>query len=248
MVGAQRRDLPFDAERSMALYTWGEGPTVLLAHGWAGRASQMAVYADPLVRRGFRVVAFDAPAHGRSDGTHTVLPEFVTAIERVAEAVGPLHAVIAHSLGAAATTMALARGVQAERVVFIAPPERPVNYLDRAAQMLGFSPAIARRTQRRLERRYGVEFDDARGSVLARSLRIPMLAIHDEHDAEVPHAEGRRLTDAWPGARLMTVHDLGHRRIVRDDGVVRAAVDFVTADAPYASKSGRSSSSVPSGN
>ncbi len=42
-------------------------PSVLIAHGWTSEASFfMAVFAEQLRRNGFRVVAFDQPAHGKS--------------------------------------------------------------------------------------------------------------------------------------------------------------------------------------
>lgn len=53
-------------------YTWGEGPAVLLVHGWSSHAAYMTGFVDPLVEQGFRVVAFDAPAHGRTPGDRTV--------------------------------------------------------------------------------------------------------------------------------------------------------------------------------
>jgi pimeloyl-ACP methyl ester carboxylesterase len=225
---AHRGRVPIDAHRQVATYTWGdEGPTVLLVHGWAGRASQLGVFAAPLRERGFRVVAFDAPGHGDADGKRSALPEFVTAVQRVAQHVGPLHAIVGHSLGAASTTIALHRGLRVHRAVFIAPPERPGRYLERAASWLGFSHDVARGTQTRLERHYGVKFDDMRGSELAPGLRTPLLVIHDPEDDDVPYSEGRRLAEAWPGAQLMTVHGLGHRRILRDAAVVEATVDFV---------------------
>ena len=85
MQGAVR----FEA-RTLITYTWGEGKGVLLAHGWASRASHMALIARGLARRGFRAVAFDLPAHGRSR-FHGGSPlssgfEFGCAIRAVADA------------------------------------------------------------------------------------------------------------------------------------------------------------------
>lgn len=227
IASAARSSVRFDASRTLAMYTWGEGPTVLLVHGWAGRASQLAVYAQPLVDRGFRVVAFDAPAHGRSPGKRTALPEFATAVQRVADEVGPLHGIVAHSVGSAATTVALSRGVGVERLVYVSPPERPGDYLRRTASWLGFSDAVTRETQRRIERRYDVLFSDADGPSLAPSLGQPLLVVHDRDDQEVPFSEGVALADAWPHSRLKSTAGLGHRRIIRDEDVVRSVAEFI---------------------
>ena len=48
-------------------HVWGDGPVVYLVHGWGGRGSQLASFVEPLLVAGFRVVMFDAPAHGDSD-------------------------------------------------------------------------------------------------------------------------------------------------------------------------------------
>ncbi len=58
--------IPFEHRgKPLAVYAWGEGPTVLLAHGWNGRATQFWSFIDPLVDAGFRALSFDMPAHGQ---------------------------------------------------------------------------------------------------------------------------------------------------------------------------------------
>src|SRR4051812_35581367 len=34
---------------SIAAWSWGEGPTVLLVHGWEGRAAQLVPFVEPLL-------------------------------------------------------------------------------------------------------------------------------------------------------------------------------------------------------
>lgn len=227
MRGTTGQWLRLDATRRLWLQSVGTGPAVLLLHGWAGRGSQLGAFVQPLAARGFRVVIVDAPGHGGSDGRLTGLPEFALALEAVARSAGPLAGIVAHSLGAAACTVALARGLDARSVVYLAPPEEPGGYLRRAARFLGFGDGIAERTQARIERRFGFRFVDARGSQLAAGLRVPLLAIHDREDEDVAPAEGARLVASWPGARLVTTAGLGHTRLLRDPAVVAAAVDFV---------------------
>jgi predicted alpha/beta-fold hydrolase len=65
----------------LAVDSWGAGPTVLMVHGWNGRGAQLGAFAPELVHAGFRVVTFDTPAHGRSPGRATNLPEISEAIQ-----------------------------------------------------------------------------------------------------------------------------------------------------------------------
>ncbi|MCX4240418.1 alpha/beta hydrolase [Paraliomyxa miuraensis] len=233
MASARRTTVRFDATRALPIFEWSpptadEGtPLVLLVHGWSGRGSQLGALVAPLLERGYRVAAFDGPAHGDADGRRSALPELAIAVERVIDVLGPVHAIIAHSMGAAATTIALSRGVHVERAIYLAPPEHLGGYLYRLAKQLGFTTDVVLSVQRRIERRYGAPFDELRGSTLAPRMRVPLLVVHDQEDREVPFDEGEYIVSRWPGAALVATRGLGHRRIVRDPEVLRTVVGFV---------------------
>jgi pimeloyl-ACP methyl ester carboxylesterase len=106
----------------LAVDAWGTGPTVLMVHGWNGRGAQLGAFAQRRHQSGYRVVAFVMPAHGRSPGRATNLPEISDAIQEVARACGPVHAVIGHSFGVACTIFAVRQGLNVNRMVAISPP------------------------------------------------------------------------------------------------------------------------------
>ncbi len=213
----------------MKAWSWGEGPTVLLVHGWNGRATQLGAFVSPLTARGYRVVAFDAFGHGESPGNHLSLPELATCIRKVADELGAVHGIVAHSLGGAATTLALAKGLQIERAVFISPPADPREYLAAFSAALGVSDEVRALVQRRLEERLGAAMEDMRATALAPAMRTPLLVIHDRDDKEVPARVGRSIAEAWPNAELVLTEGLGHQRILRDESVTHFAVRFIDA-------------------
>lgn len=227
MKDAKIWKLTFDADRSLPLYSWGNGPTILLVHGLSGRASQLGAFVQPLLEKGFRVVAFDAPAHGDADGKQTSLPEVAIAVQKVAETLGPLEGILAHSNGTAATTIALSRGLDAKRVVYISPPEDLSGYLHRLARFIGFNDIIADLTQSHLEKQSGFKFSAARGNALAPKMKIPALIVHDSDDKMVPFEEGENLAGAWPMAQFHATNGLGHSRILRDTAVIRRTTQFL---------------------
>src|SRR5688572_11259721 len=96
--------------RHIATWRWGssDAPGVLLAHGWGGNAAQMRGFVFPLLSAGFRVIAYDQPAHGVSEGGLTGLPDFADVLAEVAWHHGGVRAVIGHSLGGTAAALALA--------------------------------------------------------------------------------------------------------------------------------------------
>src|SRR5918997_1188028 len=113
-VGSQNQDL--------AVWSWGQGPAVVLAHGWGSRAGRFSALAASLVAAEFRVVLFDAPAHGASMGHQASLPQFARALKDVGATLGTIHGLVGHSLGGAAVSLAMHRGLAARRAVLLAPP------------------------------------------------------------------------------------------------------------------------------
>ena len=86
---------------------------------------------------------------------------------------GPAHAMVAHSLGAKAAALAVARGAEVDRLVFLAPMGDFAWYLDIFADRHGFGPRIRRGLHRRLDRRLKMPLFDtdiaARGRQSRRS-------------------------------------------------------------------------------
>jgi len=219
---------------SLATWTWGTGPeTVLLVHGWSGRGLQLGTFAEPLVDRGCRVVAFDAPGHGSSPGGTSSILHFVEAMAAMADSFGPFAAIVAHSLGATATVLALGWGrLEAGRVAAIAPPSSMAAIIERFGAMTGFTPAVLDRMQRRFAHRLRFSWDDIEPLPMAATLSSPAMIVHDRGDRDVPFADGAALAETWPGAVLVATEGLGHRRPLRDTAVVARVTDFVTPRDP----------------
>jgi pimeloyl-ACP methyl ester carboxylesterase len=213
----------------MKTWSWGQGPTILLVHGWNGRATQLGGFVEPLVARGFRVVAFDAFGHGDSPGASMSLPEMASCIRRIADKVGDVYGVIAHSMGGAATTIALADGLQIERAVFVSPPADPRQFLEIFSAALEITDEVRERLKERVERRVGVSMESMRANRIAPSMQVPLLVIHDRDDKEVPVRSGQSIAEAWPGADLIITEGLGHQRILRAEPVTNVAVSFIDA-------------------
>ena len=221
--------------RRIAAWRWGslEAPAVLLAHGWGGRATQMRRFVFPLAAAGFRVIAYDQPAHGLSEGRLTGLPDFADALAEVARQHGGVHAVVGHSLGATAAALAMVQGRlpapagREPRVVLVSPPSDILGYSRRFANGYWIPERVRRAMQSAIEERYGVSWSELDVERLAPRLAASALVIHDRRDRMVPWEQGAHFARAWPGARLLLTDGLGHGRILEDDAVTRTAADFV---------------------
>jgi pimeloyl-ACP methyl ester carboxylesterase len=213
----------------LAAWDYGFGPTVLLVHGWSGAAGQWSSFIGPLVRAGYNAVALDLPAHGLSEGSRTNLQQWVHAILDTADRVKPIHAVVGHSLGAVAATLALGKGLRAERAVLIASPARDVaGYVHDFASRIGLPAARERGLVARMQAKFG-DLDQFDVRKVAARLGTPALFFHDVADAEVPFHEGETLAGTWPGARLQRLEGRGHNRALRDPEVVRQVLSFLAS-------------------
>jgi pimeloyl-ACP methyl ester carboxylesterase len=218
--------------RRVAGWKWGRGPAVVLLHGWGGQAGQLTSFVPPLLSRGLSVVAFDAPGHGRSARGLSSLVEFARALHAVVGAMGPVHGIVAHSLGGCATALAARDGLPVDRVVLIASPVDPPAWVEPFAARLGITPRVVDLMKRRSERRLGFLWEDLRVPALVAGLRQPLLVVHDRHDAEVFLSDGALIAAAWPGGRFLETAGLGHNRVLRDPEVIAQAVAFVAEGAP----------------
>jgi pimeloyl-ACP methyl ester carboxylesterase len=220
--------------RLISTWRWGsrDAPAVLLAHGWGGNAAQMRSFVFPLLQAGYRVIAYDQPAHGVSEGKLTGLPDFADVLAEVASHHGNVQAVIAHSLGAAGAALALAWGkTNFGKIVLVSPPSDLIGYSRRFARWYWIPEPVRKAMQRAIEERYGVLWEDLEVPRVAPRLAAQALVIHDRNDRMMPWTHGASVARHWPGARLLTTDGLGHRRIIADERVTLAAADFVAGRA-----------------
>lgn len=215
-------------------YTWGTGPrTVLLLHGWRGRASQFAPLVRELVAEGFRVVAFDAPAHGSSGGRHTDIRDWVDAAEQLDRTHGPFSALIGHSFGGlAALTVARSSG-SVPAVAVVAGAAAPEAFLAQFARDLRLDAAAADRLRTRFHRRIRLDPATAAERYDAAAHPLPagtaLLIVHDRGDRRMPDHDALRLHAAHPGrSRLVRTVGLGHTRVLSADPTLDAVVALVT--------------------
>jgi pimeloyl-ACP methyl ester carboxylesterase len=230
-----RRGVPFHVRTSDGLsswaWSWGEGPTVLLVHGWEGRGSQLSAFVDPLVARGYRVVAFDAPAHGDSSGRLATVFDFAEVMLAVASRVGRVHGVVAHSMGAVATSIALRRGLRIERAVLVAPALSPARWLSWLSAQLDAGEEVLSLIHDRMSRALLMPWRQFADGGSYDHYDMPTLVAYDEDD-DVTTVDDMSSVLSRTGARSVRTRGLGHRRVLRDERVVHESVDFLLEGQP----------------
>lgn len=208
-------------------YSWGHGPAVLLVHGWEGRATQLGAFVPALLAAGYRVVAVDMPGHGAAAPALSSAADFAFAMTTIVQRLGPFEAVIAHSMGGAATALSHALRPFSARLVLIGAPRGPSSFFGGFMSYLGLGQTVRARVERRIVRRYGMPFSALDVADFGVRVTSPVLLIHDRGDKEVPFTHAQAFLDALPSIELVATEGLGHRRILRDPGVIALAVHFI---------------------
>lgn len=218
----------------LAGYEWGSGSrTVLLLHGWRGRASQFAPLVRELVFEGFRVVSFDAPAHGSSKGRRTDIRDWVTAAEQLQEIHGRFSAIVGHSFGALAALTAARSTVPVPAVAAIAGAGSPAAFLEEFAREFRLDRATAENLGARFRGRLDADeaaiearYDAARHPLPART---ELLVAHDRGDRRMPDADSLRLHAAHgERSRLLRTEGFGHTSVLSADATLDAVVALAT--------------------
>jgi pimeloyl-ACP methyl ester carboxylesterase len=218
-------DLPMSA--------WGEEhrPLILLMHGWGGHRGQLVGFVEPLLAAGYRVAAFDAPGHGDVSGDQASGYQMAKAMQAVLRQVGPPTAILAHSFGSMAVTVALQEGLKVNRLVFFGPTRRLEDVVDPFLKMNGLSADLGEEMRRLTERSWGEDvWQRTALDIQLPKFDIPALVVHDREDETTPYLSGVAVARAWPSAKMITTRGLGHRGPLKDPDVIRQVVAFLSAD------------------
>lgn len=208
-------------------WRWGEGPQILLVHGWSGRGGQWRSFIDPLVKAGFSVLTFDAPAHGDSEGTRASLFDFTQTIERLSDEFGPFHGIVAHSFGGPAAMYALERGVKTSHLVLVASPLNIEKTMHLFARKVGLPPEAYHEMKSQIEARYQTQIENFNYLKKASQLTTPLLMVHDLDDKEVNWASSEKMSYLLPNAQLLTTKGKGHYRILKDVKAIGKITQFL---------------------
>ncbi len=212
-------------DKTVQCWKWGSGPSILLAHGWNGRGIQLHHFIEPLMRRGYSVIGYDAPGHGVSQGKTSSYFEFTDTIRTLLTSSSgyKIQGVIAHSLGASATVNSIAKENQPLEAVLIDPALRLAEVLNSFFQHLGVPTHIYHRLIQEYENQFGYDMQRDNPAHLLTEIHSEILIVHDKHDPTIPYTDSRELSNEFQNIALHTTEGLGHKRILTDESVV----DFI---------------------
>jgi pimeloyl-ACP methyl ester carboxylesterase len=214
-------------------YRWNHPQTkkALILHGFGSAAHKFEDYATMLAEKGFEVLAFDAPAHGDSEGDRTNAIEYCEMIKNVIEQYGPVQSFLAHSFGGISLSLALEDIPHDEntRVVFIAPATETTSAVDGAFSMLKIKNEVIRHEFEKIV--FEVSGKKTAWFSMRRAMhniKASVLWIHDEEDDITPWADALKVKeDNHPNIKFVLTKGLGHRKIYHDDNIKNSVIKFM---------------------
>lgn len=216
--------------KEIVIYQLGDSPRkVLLVHGWSGRGTQLFKIAESLVKNGYSVVSFDAPAHGKSAGKSSIMVEFIESIHEINQTFGPFEAAIGHSLGGMALFNAVKDGFKINHLVTIGSGNIVNDIIDDFASKIKLKKSTAILLNNHFERKYNKTMNSYSAYLSASEITIPVLVIHDEDDHDVPVSAAIHIHKHLKNGSLMITKKLGHRKILGDERVIEKTIEFINS-------------------
>ena len=200
---------------------------VLLVHGWSGRGTQLFKIADELIKNGYSTVSFDAPAHGKSPGNKTLLPEFVASILELDKQYGPFEFAIGHSLGSMSILKAITEGLKVKKAVIIGSGDIIQDIIDSFLEKLKLSKKVGELMKIYFEKKSGTAMESLSSYISAQQVTVPVLILHDEKDLDINISCAHNIHKHLKGSELVTTENLGHRKILGDKKVLEKIIHYL---------------------
>lgn len=204
--------------------------TVLIVHGYASFAYKFEQYISPLLKLGYRVLAFDAPGHGQSEGKHINVVVYQEAIQQMMQQVGPVHHFIGHSLGALTLSM-IAEQIDApqdRKMVLIAPATKTTTTFANFFKMMHFNEVTKQAFLNEVKSRthHPVEYFAADRALAKYS--GPLLWVHDEGDLVCPYKDLIEFQKNAPSnIEFLITNGLGHNKVYKTAEVMDRIFAFL---------------------
>ena len=216
--------------KKIVVYHFGASTRkILLVHGWSGRGTQLVKFAEAFVKLGYATISFDAPAHGKSPSSSTLMPEFIESILEIDKQFGPFEAAVGHSLGGMSLLNAIKKGLNLNRLVIIGSGDVVQDIINDFVRKLELDAKFNDLLRIHFENKHQLSMDSFSAYHAAKTVDFPTLVIHDQDDDEVPVSCAHHIHQNLKNGALMLTENLGHRKILGDLKVIQKTTDFITS-------------------
>ena len=203
---------------------------ILIAHGFESASRNFEAYITALLKKGYEVVAFDAPAHGQSGGKRMLLTDYVKMLRLIEQNYGPFEGYMGHSLGALALSLFLENHPHRRDtgLVLIAPAVETTVAVAAFTELLHLSPEVGAEMDEYVQEISGHNFSWYSLRRALNQIQASVLYLQDEDDRITPLKEALLVRrDGHPNIQWVITKGLGHRKIYKDQEILDRIVGFL---------------------
>lgn len=226
LATAERRQLKLN-DKQITYYSWGKGPTVIMIHGWAGKAAQFELIAQTFVKNGYNVIAADGPAHGNSTGKESSAFEFIDLIKSLRVLYPDTKAFIGHSMGGLVLMNILSENIDLKKTIIINSPTEGSYVMNSFLKVLGGSQKTAEFIIKYVKEKLGHDYNELFQPRVSDELSKTALVIHDKKDKQVGIETIEFTKQILPKATFEYTEGFGHVRILFQQEVADKCVEWV---------------------
>ncbi len=203
-------------------YQLGNGPAVLLVHGWSGGAHQFFPLMNGLSRCGFTAITFDHFGHGHSEGQHASLPDFISAVNAALQHINKnthdgLAAIVGHSMGCIAIANAQPALIKDIPLLLISPVFNFKKYFTRQVNFHSLHSRLSQQYLSKFERSYLTDLDRMELTLKLGNYSGDSVIVHDKEDQQSDILDSINFCSANPLTKLVTTKGYGHSRLINSE-------------------------------
>lgn len=203
---------------------------ILIVHGFGSYAYKFDSYIVALLKEGFEVLAFDAPAHGSSEGKRINALLYRDMILEINNQYGPLYGIIAHSLGGLAASLAMEqikKNIPA-KLVLIAPATETKTAIEHFFGIIKVDTAIKIAFYKIIEALAKQPISYFSVARVVRNANFNILWVHDEEDNICSFKDVKPLiNEQLPKLELFITKGLGHNKIYKTNSIKDKILHFL---------------------
>ncbi|MEM8896558.1 MAG: alpha/beta fold hydrolase [Bacteroidota bacterium] len=203
-------------------YSWGKPsrPKVLMIHGWEGRAGNFGGLVETLVQKGYHVIAYDAPAHGKSSRGKTSMFQALSFVSEMIGAHQP-EILISHSFGSVCAAFSLLDhpNLMIKQWYMVTTPNNFKDRIGEMSQKFGLTSATQNHLIKLLEEGTPVSMDEMNMKYVGEKITNLQegIIIHSTSDRILPISKARKTQKDLPNTEMVELEGLGHYGILWSD-------------------------------
>lgn len=213
---------------NIPIYIWNKNgiKTILLIHGWESNSARWKPLIEKLINSNYRIIAIDAPAHGRSNYKIFNAILYAQHIVKVIKLYSP-YCIIGHSVGGMASVLALNshtnHGIQ--KMILMGTPNKFEDIIATYTRMLSYSSMVKRGLNNYILKRFGQYPKGFFTAKFTENITIKTLLIHDQKDKIIPFSNISPIKNGLKNSKSYVTTGFGHK--LKHEKIWNACLDFM---------------------